>query len=682
MPILKYQYKIRVFLGGFKLSITKKMMLFILIPALLAVVALGSAAIYLSRDAVVRTGDDSIVFSTQYIAALARNNYTGMEDTVMSVHDIVTSNPNMDKNILVQILRSMVDRTGVVTVYVGFEDKSSAFGDVGVPSDYDPTTRDWYINAKKLATGEFAYSEVYEDEIINKTVITVSTPIFVKGKLIGVAAIDAPLESLQKLLSGNKSTANSYTALIDSKGVFVSHPVRKTTDSVYTINNKEFEEIYKQMQASEAGKVIRTTSDVRNLFYYSYKLPGLNWIIYQAVPLSDFYADAESIKNSSIVIIISSALLLSAIIFWFVRGAKKSISDLMVQAEEIAEGNLTNIKTELLNKKTNSKDEFELLQISFAKMEEHLRLLVMETKNTAKNVVESSQNVNTNAQQMTEAAQHVTELTIEIAEKANAQAEEVMKTQNEIDEISKGINLVKKGSSDAVNLADSSSVTIENGRDALSALVKKVRNIGNATDDVEESIMKISTSSEKVSQIIDMVMQIAGQTNLLALNAAIEAARAGKHGRGFAVVAEEVRKLAEQSEQAAQEVASLISENNKDISTAVESIGKARPEVQAGIQVANDADANFEAIQVAIKDIIEKIREIDELATQLDQNKDTIIAAIEKVGESSTMIAHNTTSVSAAAEEELASVEEIAASNRALTEMAERMQNGVEKFNV
>ncbi len=665
------------------MGIVKRMLLFIFLPTIIGVLVLGSASYWLAKDALLKSGQSAIEFDTKHSVAQIQEKFSNMEETVMSIHDILVASPNLDRVLLRKILVTVADRAKMLSVYVGFADKAMIMSDEEpVPSDYDPTSRDWYKAASKLKSGAVAYSEAYEDAINKKVVITVSTPIFADNKLLGVAAIDVELTDLRNLMASFKATENGYAGLLDTADAFVYHRKYKTTEKMAEVDGGILKPVLDKMKAGKGVLVQTANATGSENMYFSYKIPHLEWIFFLAVPVNDFLKPVVVIRNTSAVIVLLLAVVLSVFILLFARKTKRTISELVLQAEAIASGDLTVVGSERGSKKQSGGDEFNHMFNAFTTMGANLRRLVSETKVTASRLVESSGQVNSNAEQMTQAAQHVTEITVEIADKSRAQNDEVEVTQKEIDTISKGINLVKSNSDNAVQLADQSSRTVEEGRRALKALVDKVRNIGDATGDVETVIMRISDGSEKVQQIIEMVMQIAGQTNLLALNAAIEAARAGEHGRGFAVVAEEVRKLAEQSEKAAHEVSVLINSNNADIAAAVASIGKARPEVDAGMEVATDADNNFEEINKAISDIVLKIREVDQVASQLDQNKEVIVAAIGKVAQSSETIANGTMGVSSAAEEQLAAVEEIAASNRSLNEMAESMRRSVERFKV
>ncbi len=657
--------------------------MFIFLPAIIGVAVLGFSSYWLAKDAMMVAGREKIEFNTKDSVSRIGGRISGMESTVMGLHDFLAASPNVDKTILKGMLDAVAVRTKMLSAYVGFADKVTVVsGTTPLPPGYDPTSRGWYKAAAQLKDGELAYSDAYEDAFTKEIVITVSTPIFSGGKLAGVAALDVSLADLRDLTASFKASENGYAALLDTSGHFVYHPKFKATEKMTEVDGGIFKELYGKMSATDKLLVQTSSATGQERMYFSCRVPNIKWTLFLAVPVTDFLGPIASIRDSSIVIVVLLGLVLSAFIIMFARRTKKTVSTLVEQANAIADGDLRAVGNAPVTAQRASNDEFAQMHAAFTAMGASLSKLVAETKETAGKLVESSGQVNAGTGQMTDAAQHVTEITVDIAEKSQVQNDEVDITKKEIDTISKAIMLVKSDSGAAVEVADQSSHTVEEGRKALQALVDKVHNIGEATGEVETVIMRIAEGSEKVKHIIEMVMQIAGQTNLLALNAAIEAARAGEHGRGFAVVAEEVRKLAEQSEKAAQEVSQLINNNNEDIAAAVASISKARPEAEAGMAVATDADSHFEQIKLAIADIVKKIREVDQVASQLDRNKEVIKTAIDKVAESSNTIAKGTMGVSAAAEEQLASVEEIAASNRTLNEMAESMRHSVERFKI
>lgn len=216
------------------------------------------------------------------------------------------------------------------------------------------------------------------------------------------------------------------------------------------------------------------------------------------------------------------------------------------------------------------------------------------------------------------------------------------------------------------------------------AIVGSVESIQGAASTVRESaaiVDKLGENSQEIGKIVETISNIADQTNLLALNAAIEAARAGEHGRGFAVVADEVRKLAEESAQAAAQITGLIQTIQKDTSAAVDSMQQGSQAVAEGASSVEGLKEVFDEIRVFVDGVSREAQAMAEEIKSVNQQAGAISSQVQQVEAQGRTVSSEMENVSAATEEQSASAAEIASASGSLSQLAQDLQNSLAKFS-
>ena len=330
----------------------------------------------------------------------------------------------------------------------------------------------------------------------------------------------------------------------------------------------------------------------------------------------------------------------------------------------------------------NSADEVGVLSKDFNTMVGELRNLVRHVHDLSQTLAASSEELTASAEQSAQVSHQVAQSITDVAAGTSKQLAAVNDTSAVVEEVSASAEEVAATAETITGLSHKSTAATVNGSSAIERAVKQMGDIGDGSKAVNNAVVKLADSSHQIGEIVNVISGIAGQTNLLALNAAIEAARAGEQGRGFAVVAEEVRKLAEQSESAAKEIAELIKQNTTDIQKAVQAMEESSTSVAVGIDVVNAAGATFKEISQLTDEVSTQIAGVSSAIGEIAKGSEQIVLSVRDIESVSKESAGQSQNVSAAAEELTASMTEISTSSQNLSKMAQELQVAVDKFKM
>ncbi len=299
---------------------------------------------------------------------------------------------------------------------------------------------------------------------------------------------------------------------------------------------------------------------------------------------------------------------------------------------------------------------------------------------SSRNVASTAEEMSASVEQMSSSSYQVADTVSEISRGAQSQASKTEEVSRAMVDMTLTVQEVATNSQKAAENAKDSNELINSLGVIAKDLLVKMNSIRTATSESSGVIMELDGKSKQIGEIVNLITNIADQTNLLALNAAIEAARAGEHGRGFAVVADEVRKLAEDSGNAAKQISTLIGEIQEGTHNAVTSMQQGSEEVETGASAINEVANVIENVVAAGNQIASMVQDIAAAAQEQSASIEEVTSSIEEVSAISEESAAGTEEASAAVQEQSATMQELSRSAEDLSSLAGEMKAVVDKF--
>ncbi len=311
-----------------------------------------------------------------------------------------------------------------------------------------------------------------------------------------------------------------------------------------------------------------------------------------------------------------------------------------------------------------------------------LRGTIGHVADAASSVGASSEEMAATSEEAGKASGEIAQAVTDIAGGAERQVRMIEQARRSAEEVARAVAESAENAQVTARLAGDAREVAQAGVGAAEQADQAMRSVRDSSAAVTETIGELAAKSEQIGRIVQTITGIAEQTNLLALNAAIEAARAGEQGRGFAVVAEEVRKLAEESQRAAQEISGLIGQVQTETGKAVAVVQDGAKRTEDGVNVVDQTRQAFVRIGGSVQDISARIEQLATVAEQIAAAASTMQESIGEVAAVAQQSSASTEEVSASTEQSSASAQEIAASAQDLSGRAEELTRLVAQFKL
>ncbi len=627
-----------------------------LLSALIPIVAIDIIIILLvvatqARNIIVELAGSNLIGEGNYYAQkISREitNLTEFLDANANTLETVTfdDDVSMAEYLVPTLTKSVYIPNGM---YLATEDGAWIDPSGWVPdADYDPLTRDWYIEGKGHST--FSLGEPYVDESTGGMVVSFTRTVNLADGRSGVAAADYSLDGIVEEISAMKPLGSGGAMLLYNDTILSYFTSEFNGTSVTAHSDDIFlSEAYKLAQSGNEQAVEIKSQNGITYYVVAKAVPGTEWTLISSVSKNEVLAELNRFQIICVILMVLMIVAISIIMFNLIsRVVSKPVGALTENITRIAGGDFTvdipsngNDEIGLMN--SNMRDFVEQMRGTLGDIQSETNRLAIEAENSkdasGKLNVEATEQ-SSNMSQIKEAMDGMAAAVQELAENATELANEVS-------------DLMEQGKSTGQTV-DTLVEKAKNGQRDMDNVMKGMDVVAAAMTEMNDDVQAVGESADQINSIIEMISSIAEQTNLLSLNASIEAARAGEAGKGFAVVATEIGQLANNSAESTTQIAEII----KDITEQIKALSE-----KSQINM-KQIESSSEAVRIA-GDTFAEIFE------NLDLTSATVGEMVDKIGNVDTIA----TSVAAISEEQSASTQEVTATTDNLAVSAKEVAN-------
>ncbi|WDE12201.1 methyl-accepting chemotaxis protein [Thalassomonas haliotis] len=486
--------------------------------------------------------------------------------------------------------------------YVGVERTGEFIVDdvsIKLPDDFDARQRPWYTQVKQ--DRKSSYTEPYVDASVNKLIISAVAPIEDNGRFIGAAGGDIELDEIADIINAIDFLELGYAYLVTDNGKILSHPQKQYLD-------KNISELFGYQPGFSRELVEISEKEQIVSFIPVQGITSVKWYVGVVLDRNKAYAPMATARNNAVLFGLISVVITIFILHLLLNHLMKPINNLTLAIKDISQGDGD------LTKRLSVDSQDEIGQLSH-----HFNAFIDTIHDSIKQVHQTAGALEQHINSVRQSAL----AGIDMAEQQLSRGDSVSGAISELNSSAQEI------SSNAVTASDLTSAMQDQSREGVDALSNNIDSIEHLSATMGQSsgeIEKLASEAQNIGNILDVIKGVSSQTNLLALNAAIEAARAGEAGRGFAVVADEVRQLAQRTQDATGEIEVMIDNLQNGTGAVVASMSQSQENSATSVEMAGLADEKM-------RQIIQSLAQVDienHAVSDATQQQAAVIKSIDK----------------------------------------------------